>query len=209
MNIQEYSKPKIPVKVSKEVNKHLSNPNYNPNRNEYALSKLLRNLGWQLLSLDGYFSDVYGNPNKDYILKINKRPDSAYNAYVALIKKSNNPHFSKISDLKVLNIKGQKYYIYLIEKLDVLYVLNIDGDDYYADLIRLFNDIIRYPNDNIFTSRYPTEILQYMQKNPKLLQAIKIISKYYYKSSGISLDLHGNNMMKRNDGTLVITDPFS
>jgi len=65
----------------------------------------------------GLYSVVFYNPNKSYIIKINKSEDKAFAHYVSIIHGSRNPHFPKISDKKELKIGNETYYIYLIEKL--------------------------------------------------------------------------------------------
>ena len=83
-----------------------------------GLGVRLQKLGWTLLG-KGYFSSVYQNPKKNYVLKINSRPDEGYAEYVRIIKKTKNKHFPRISDMKVLSLPtksiwGEKRYIIIM-----------------------------------------------------------------------------------------------
>ena len=40
------------------------------------------------------------------------------------------------------------------------------------------------------------------------LAALKIVYRYMARSEDIYNDIHDKNIMKRSDGTLVITDPY-
>ena len=106
--LQEYSKPKIPSKFYKAVDHNLNSKSY--------ITYDLEKMGWRCIG-NGGFANVYGNPNKDYVLKITYNPDPAYAYYVSLIKKLHNKHLPVISDLKRITINGRTCYIYLIEKL--------------------------------------------------------------------------------------------
>ena len=87
---------------------------------QIKLRKNLKKLGWTLLSDSGLFSDVYENPLKPYVIKINKTPDPAYARYVKLIHTHPNIHFPKIGDMKRLKVIDENYFVYLIERLQPL-----------------------------------------------------------------------------------------
>jgi len=111
MRLDEYSKPRVPVKVFKVVDDEVRTSSSSLN-----MDQKLEKLGWEFFN-GGSFAAVYTNPKKPYILKINKQPDKAYAYYVSIIRKLHNKHFPKISDLKFIEVNGGRYYIYLIEKL--------------------------------------------------------------------------------------------
>jgi len=152
----------------------------------------------------GYYSTVYSNPKKSYVLKVNDRQDTAYAQYVSLIKKYNNKHFPKISDLKFIEVNGGRYYIYLIEKLD-------DVRSEMKHLANVFSEIIDCPYSSLTFFNTSHTQLDYLKQNPELVTALRIIGKFKHniKNPYISNDMHGGNIMQRKDGTIVITDPYA
>ena len=67
------------------------------------------------------FSSVYENDKKNFVLKVTNRPDPEYQRYVDVIKKFDNKHFPKISNMKKLDINCRDYYVYAIEKLKTIH----------------------------------------------------------------------------------------
>lgn len=202
MRLEEYSKPKIPVKFSKAAFA------YNRGEiSEYSMKNKLKNLGWEFLN-SGYYSNVYQNPNKPYILKVNSKIDTAYAQYVTLVRKIHNKHFPKISDLKFIELDGKRYYIYLIEKLEPC------RDDIKYDLSLILSKIVDYPGSSFAyferTYRNKQEVLDLLKNQPELIKVARIIGKYRSKLKVyVENDLHSGNIMQRVDGTIVITDPYS
>src|ERR1035441_6235229 len=114
------TKPVITKPVTKATFDYFQQK-YNQKGSEYGddeseLESKLAKFGWERLGA-GVYSSVYGKTKKSYVLKINKRPDEGYEKYVKLIKKYRNKYFPRITDMKVLKIGGEKYYVYLIERL--------------------------------------------------------------------------------------------
>jgi hypothetical protein len=202
MKLEEYSKPKIPIKFSRIISSYKEGKIF-----DYVMEDKLKKLGWTFLDA-GYYSSVYSNPKKPYILKVNGKIDSAYAQYVALIKKYKNPHFPKISDLKLMEIDGFRYYIYLIEKLN-----SVPGKK--DKIVRALENIMYAPRHSFAyycrNNDIPEETIYLFQQQPELINACKIIGKFRDNSKNpyVSLDMHGGNIMQRNDGTLIITDPYS
>ena len=173
---------------------------YGKNEGLSALSVNLSKLGWTLMG-SGYFSYVYEHPDKSYVMKITILPDPGYAEYVKLIKSHPNKYFPKISDMRVLKIHNSDYYVYLIEKLKTIpkYIRNT-----YS---RAINQIISNPDRSI-NNLFPEGVPEVITRNSDLVAALKLI-RSYARHTGYSIDLHGENIMKREDGTLVITDPYS
>lgn len=195
MNIQEASKPKIPIKFAKAVETRLNN-----GVSSYDLEKA----GWYGVG-GGSYCNVWGNPKKNYVLKLTYNPDPAYAYYVSLIKKLHNNHLPIISDLKRIKVNGKNCYIYLIEKLN-----KADEGWPVADGL---NTIMQCPNtklDELF--QYATYFQKtYFKKNSEIVKLARLLGKYKNKSGirNIFLDMHSGNIMQRNDGTIVITDPYA
>ena len=125
MKLEELYKPKIAKKVtSAALNFYNDEDDDRSSRLEKALSKL----EWYPLG-EGYYSKVFCNEHKDYVLKINTLPDPAYQYYVKTIKKYCNPHFPRISNMKELKVDGNTYYVYVIEKLHKIRMSTQDFTD--------------------------------------------------------------------------------
>jgi hypothetical protein len=206
MNINEYYQPKISKgieKVALNYYNKLHQDNYFKIDADNLLRKKLSKYGWKFLNT-GVFSQVFVNPNKNFVLKINSNPDIGYASYVALIKHYKNPHFPIISDMKKIIIGDanfkKTYYIYLIEKLYPY--KNYENN-------KIFNAVSensKLPLSQIFKKEKIPPILL---SHPKLVKALQIIGNYDDTNDIIYLDLHTGNIMQRNDGTIVITDPYS
>jgi len=166
----------------------------------------LKKLGWNC-EAEGYFSSVWVNDNKPFVLKINEQPDRGYAHFVSVVKKHRNKHFPVISDQKEMEIAGRKYYIYMIEKLKPINYLAAA-----REYLNIFSKVIRFPadslkslfnEDNAYSYPQPPTILL---DNPSLVKALRIIGNNF---AGFVNDLHAGNIMQRDNGTIVIIDPYA
>ena len=213
--LAELAKPKIGKRIEKiafdyfpersQVSKNGNGGNYGLKVDELFETRL-KKLGWKFMER-GKFSVVFENPKKNFILKVNIQPDAGYDHYVDIVKSSRNPHFPKISDKKTLDLsgeggRGEIFSVYLIEKL-----YKISDRSERQMLADIFVDVIRYhelPLKRIFNI-CGTDIPEYLLKRPTLVTALRIVGG---KMGRFNNDLHGGNIMKRKDGTVVITDPY-
>ena len=164
---------------------------------QQELRDKLKSLGWKHLN-SGVYSSVFSNPTKSFVLKINKRPDPGYQRYVNIVKSHRNKHFPIISDIKKMEIAGNIYYVYLIEKL-----ISIPAKMAF-NYERWFDSIITKPGiplEKLFWNNVPI----IFKKQPGLLKALQIVEQ---SAISESIYLHSKNMMKRADGTIIITDPY-
>lgn len=197
-------KPKINPAIYKKASK-LYKGFYASRREQ--LEDYLEQMGWILLD-EGQFSMVFSNPKKTYILKINEEPDPAFAEYINLIKKHKNKHFIRVSDVKQMQVSQSMYYIYLIEKLSK--IPTSQGDYISSYLENIAQDAQEYgkplgPKDlyGLFGKKLPNFL------SDTLLNAVNILGVYSSTRPGLIIDIHGDNIMRRNDGTIVITDPYS
>ena len=206
MNLQEYKGPKIGKRVGKVLGDFVGNP-YGPD----ALNSLLRRHGWTCFSMSSKYSNVYCNPKYRYVLKINKRPDIGYENYVQLIHKKRNKHFPHISDRKEIMVGGEKYYAYLIEEL--YHISDRDRARYLAEIFRDYVKGRQYDMNitKIFSSVhcYPEGIPEELKNDRSLREALDMIARESILGGEFKLDLHNENIMEREDGTVVITDPYA
>ena len=171
------------------------------------MRELLKKNGWEFAD-SGYFSGVYVNADKPYVMKINIRPDIGYDKFVKLTKKLNSPYLPKIHDRKYFTKSGQTYYIYLIEKLEQIdpalandldtiarEIKHIPQEIFDADELRF----IKEDNRNI-DEDYPgliDLIVTLTYRGPELMGA------------GGHVEIVQDNIMQREDGTPVIIDPYA
>ena len=161
------------------------------------LNDTLKQLGWNLVGM-GSYGFVYEGSKSESVLKVNIKPDDAYAHYVDIIKLHDNPHFPLISDMKVFKIGKTKYYVYLIEKLKPL------PATLESDWIASWISKIAANSDKTIKQISKT-IPQFLIDNPLLVEAAQIVGENLLKYLS---DLHSGNIMQREDGTIVITDPY-
>ena len=172
------------------------------------LIQSLKTLGWEFKNY-GAFSAVFVNPSRNYIIKINRRQDTGFSAFVNLVKRNpKQPHFPKISYRKKIEVGDTIHEIYLIEKLEPF----PPAESYSVDNVRILTGDITHiannylaPIDKIFNSE---EIKVVKQYPPSLITAARLIGKTAV-GHDLRLDIHRNNLMIRPNGnTIIIADPF-
>jgi hypothetical protein len=206
MKLIEFNKPKLSDYASEYLadrdNTYGSDSSYDYTYDKKFEHKMAE-LGWKFLD-NGKFASVFFNPKKNYVVKLTFREDTGYARYVRVLQGNPNPHFPKISAVKTLTFGETNYYIYLIERLYP--ISNKDRREYYRDS---FQSILNFPKKSlkeIFRQHYDSPIPDILAENPKLVQALRIIGNNVENGW---LDLHADNFMKRKDGTIVLTDPYS
>jgi hypothetical protein len=171
------------------------------------MRELLKKTGWEFVN-SGYFSGVYVNADKPYVMKINIRPDIGYDKFVKLTKKLNSPYLPKIHDRKYFTKDGKTYYIYLIEKLE-------ECDPALANDINTVAREIEYIPQEIFDA----EELKFVKEDnrnidedyPRLIDLIVTLTYRGHELMGLGgiVEIAQDNIMQREDGTPVIIDPYA
>ena len=205
MKLQELYKPKVEKRIASAAKeyvqqKRLDLPTVNA---QFNLQEKLAKIGWKRAK-DGGYSTVYINPAKSYVIKINDRQDGGYMQYVRIMHKYKNKHFPIISDIKRLPLGLENvYFVYLIEKLEEI--------DCTGEVLRTMDEcqkLVRKIAHNNYTVEevYGNDLPDCFKKDPALLKACVILGK----NVGCRfIDMHWGNFMKRSNGTLIITDPYS
>ena len=198
-------KPKIHKDIIKYAKPYFQNEDnfstgwaddYSISASEVFYDKL-RQLGWKKLG-SGSFSNIYGNDKKTYVIKVNASPDPGYSSYVKLIHKFPNKHFPKISDRKTFRINYNNYDIYLIEKLYRIPMTEA------RSLIHIFDHVMDNCAELNLNILFPT-VPRILRTQPLLAKALRFIEKHDVNDG---LDMGPYNIMRRKDGTIVITDPY-
>lgn len=89
------------MKSNKFSDEHISDseerviyPFFRKEQNSIIMREKLKDLGWKELAR-GFFSSVFYNPKKSYVLKVTTLEDKGYAAYVNLIKNTQINIFQK------------------------------------------------------------------------------------------------------------------
>jgi hypothetical protein len=220
MNIlDEVYRPKIGVRDKAALDRYFKTFGDNPTEEWLDIEDIMTERGWTKIG-EGQYATCYTKPNYNYVLKVNYTPDPAYEKYTSIIKQFRNKHFPIISDSKTLTVNelGQKYNMcaYLIEKLNPLpefydgeYALFVIGAKMIMKNPQLPSSELRREIEKIraiyqYDEDYFPEILF---SDKSLLEACRIVGRFskifYY-----NIDIHPANIMVRNNGTFVITDPY-
>jgi hypothetical protein len=206
MIINEMSKPKISEPIHNAAILFFKNQRTRKVSADVELDEQMNRLGWKEVG-SGMYGIVYANENKSYVLKITKDYDSGYEHYVNVIHRFPNKHFPKISDMKKLRIGKRNYYIYLIEKL--ITIPTITGDkiaEYFDTAIDAYFGVSRSQMDRELNLYFHNRVPKVIANDPSMREALYIVAN---KQGKVFSDMHGGNIMKRKDGTIVITDPYS
>jgi hypothetical protein len=176
----------------------------------------LEEMGWRRIDY-GAYSFVYINPDKPYVLKINRVYDRGFARFVLITKKHPNKHFPNIGNMKLLTADGKKYYIYLMEPLESLHnsifsrilviFLKILCDNSYSNVRDCMNKA-EFHIRRLYGVDYRWEIpkvYELFEQQPDLIEACRIIGM---NVKGDLIDMHAGNIMKRGDGTIIIIDPM-
>lgn len=161
------------------------------------MDKILADKGWEYID-QGHYSATYLSPNKKSVLKINRDFDPGYEHFIKVIKAHPNPHFPIISDKKKL---PDGTFAYIMERL-------YDLGNENKSLITAIIDTMPFIIDNEFDQYkrlYPKFVDALNKQQPGIFDALEILAK---NNNRYKNDIRSENLMKRNDGTIVIIDPY-
>jgi hypothetical protein len=153
-------------------------PDYKQNANEIA-----KKYGFEIIG-KGVYANVYHHPSKTYVIKFFESISEVkgYIQFIKFCKNNKNKHLPIIGN--VFKIKDSRYYAVKLEKL---YPIN---EQDWKKIFLLFNKI----NTNTLDSVNDNDIDLVL-----LMKQLKNINP---------IDLHDENFMKRDDGVIVIIDPW-
>lgn len=159
----------------------------------------------------GTFARVYGDPDKKNVYKICLLEKSLKkDPYLQFIKKSNqynqkNPNnyfFPQVKKISFFKKGKEKFYIVKMERLEFCDpdTLNTQSNDIRKKLSKLFRN-----RHSVEISQQWNNILNEYKNDQHIHDTLSCVSSLLKKFSN---DLHEANMMMRNNGQLVITDPI-
>lgn len=182
--------------------------------------KKYHNLTWDELKLElkkyginsigiGGFGEVFHKTGWDHVVKVFEK-DNAYLEYVNFcIQNPNNPHYPKFIK-KTMNMHqfhtrmGQSSKMMQIVKIELLQPLL---DEWYSDNLQdlyvQYKKQIRQLNDN----QMDAQLDKY--NKPQLKSLLISIDRIIQHLPKYHLDIWFDNIMQREDGTIVLSDPVN
>lgn len=184
------------------------------------LIKWLKTNGFQKLG-GGVFAAAYAKPGHNRVVKVSNRQDDCWIKFAQWsMTKTNNKHLPKIPWIKRYQGKRKgkatEFFITIIERLNPLTNKAISQ---ITDPGVLFG-LMHYANLDYDTEESIEQAMS-KQPNPKIFQSnrlaaklrnhpfIRAIEQVNSLSGDCWSDLHSGNLMVRNDGTVIITDPIA
>ena len=172
------------------------------------ITNILKNYGFTRIGNNSASAVVYEHPNFDYILKIFTDDDPYVQFYKYCKKNQSNPHLPKFRG-NLMRFRLSPVFVVRIEKLyPISHNEYVDSFDYIC-FIREELDYFYYPlekkieqKSNRFTE---LEIKKKIEKFSKTLLGKTLLE---LKDINSRFDLHPGNIMKRDNGTWVLIDPF-
>ena len=154
----------------------------------------------------GFYATVSTNEKYPYALKIFRNDDGYIEWFKFSKANQDNPFVPQFRGKITRLIKNSSIYAIRIEKLshiDNRYSISVDGiEDSGLDENKL---LIKYAYNY---DLYGRNIKNLKSSGNKYVDQISAEFKRYRESGG-GLDIHGGNIMKRKNGHLVITDPYT
>lgn len=165
------------------------------NMSDEEIKEFLHNNGYEQ-PISRFYSDVYLNPQKNYVVKVCRVPiDIAYLKFVNyVLKNPNNINLPKISPVKWFGEGDNKFFIVLIEKLAPM------SDNNFANLIH------KWLNHYVEDKPLPEELEIALKPYTNLLNTLEDIDNTLV-GFGTVFDLNVENFMLRGN-IPVITDPL-
>lgn len=169
---------------------------------------------------EGVFGKVISKPSWNYVLKIFSETDHCYIRFIRAASRSDNPLFPKVygPPQRIIpnfnrNMSSTKNYMYFV-RLEKLYPIADELSNQLLD--GRFRDATEMHAASIakgepMPSAYQEVLDRAYEKYPEIKPLFDALEQFHSNPNwnGCRLDLHGYNVMRRQNGDLVITDPFA
>ncbi len=196
--------------ISEQVGQEVTRPT------SLALArKNLEKFGYHEIGHGGY-ATVFASDKSTYVLKLFEKNDLGYRTFIKIATSTNNKHFPQFRG-KMIRV-SDRYNAIRMEKLHPLtYSTRLEGlrvVDLIQDTFTYFQTTQNSLED--FLSEERPEYQDYFvnfslaknfyNKHPDLYEACELIVKM--SNSHVFTDLQAANIMLRDNGDIVITDPL-
>lgn len=173
-----------------------------------SIAKKLEKLGYKFKGR-GTYSDIYVNPDSQVIIKVGRGKDPCWEAFANIVKGpgKGNPWFPRIAGLQTIQSRHGTYFIAFMEKLNNLSKDNIrfvNWVDKHFDKLQRGQTNIDLYYDALHDDLFPPYVNEKIDK--KFVEALELLNEHM--PDGCSNDLHEDNFMERDNGQIVIIDPF-
>lgn len=160
----------------------------------YNLLSMLADAGFGFVGSGCFGMVVRHDTCPDVVFKISARLNDAYGAFALYARDcAGNPHLPVIYDIQT----GYGCMVVALEELQRVH--------WYDDLCGLHDAIGSTAYEGAIGNECPE-----FDGSPDYFDVVKCAYEIGCYFSGVaSIDIHGENIMQRTDGTLVITDPVS
>ncbi len=165
----------------------------------------------------GMFSRVITRPDLNYVYKVFDN-DSAYMSFINYTISHPNKHFPKcLKNPKQMSKFLKSYYNgnskFVVIKIEKLKPLSDDNIQHFNMMFQ--NNVKKFVDygpeaifvDHLDQSKGYRGINDYLKNYDQQIQDIFHLLAKIYKDLPFKLDIHANNFMERDDGTIVIIDP--
>ncbi|CAM6054481.1 unnamed protein product [Sphagnum tenellum] len=145
------------------------------------------------------YAMIFAKPSENSVLKLYKKEDTAFTAFVAFCRENNNQHFPKFSRNSIA-IKDTEYNAVRTERLKE------GSPGQLKEVAKYFKDYCRYS-----PKEYDEDFVHWAEANASLMAAFKLLTDRFDRSifaGKLYFDLHSQNMMMRGN-TVVIIDPVA
>lgn len=165
-------------------------------KGKYIFEQGLKKHGFELLG-HGYYSKVYAKPGNNRVLKVTKADDNWYD-YISWARESGwaGKFAPMVYSYKKVSFKGDTFFLASMERMssDVGRLRPKDGPSFYTTLVQFHQ----------FGNPLAKQMIR--SYNPDLHQFLDDFFEKF-KDEG-RFDLHGGNMMIREDQSFCLTDPI-
>lgn len=161
----------------------------------YGFIAALKKRGFKPLG-EGAFATVLGKDGYDRVLKVNRRPDVWIDYAVWAAKAGEAGKYApKVHSYKTIKGKRGDFSVAVVERID--YTVSDTPSDH---AMKILPDLLYFAKDNPIAARFVDVLAPNLNK---------FVEKVRVEFDDKRLDLHGENMMVRKDGSFVITDPVA
>lgn len=163
------------------------------------LVRQLKAEGYEFIA-HGQFSEVYAKPSGDEVIKIGRRMDAGY-VWADYSLGSTSPHVPRVKEVKRHRgaCASDDFYSVRMERLEPVEYLSGEEGKTYERLC----DTLRLKTATFYSTWRAFEPMEIPASLEDLVTEIKGLAQ----QRDFGLDFYPKNVMRRKDGTLVVTDP--
>lgn len=162
------------------------------------IEALLDTYGYELIG-QGSSGYVFVSPSSKFILKVYSPNDRGYTTFLNYVMANqSNPHLPK---LRGKPFKFDKNGGWIAVRMEWLNPITYHSDEYFDTFVDYTDYIVRSPRMGY--NEFSRPMQDWIDEHQDYYDTLKSLSKVWGE-----WDIHVENIMQRNDGTMVLIDPF-